>query len=514
MKLIQLRRDKFEVERLAVVKDEFISNMSHEIRTPLNAIIGFNDLLKKTSLNEEQSNFLNTINVATHNLKNIINDVLDVSKLEGNKIQLEEKPFSIKDLVQHIIKLQSPNAKAKNLRLLSSLDHELPAYVLGDETRLVQILNNLVSNALKFTEKGNVEVKAMVASRQSDATTILFEVKDTGIGIPSDKKQKIFERFEQAETSTTRLYGGTGLGLNIVKKLVALYGSEVKLESEECKGSVFSFEIQFKECREHQPQPDSSTITLCDNLFKGYKILLVEDNFHNQLLAKSYFKRWGAEISIAENGAIALEKLLKNDFDIILMDLQMPVMNGFVATEKIRAELKLDIPIIGCSANSKSSEQNKCLEFGMNDYISKPYSEEDLIQTTSKHLNIDRIDLNSERGQGTNFDDFSIIISDLRTSFGDEVAIQAQEHFLTRTPSDISDIQSAAEQKDMLLLENKAHFIAGTLGALKFNKGLKLAKKLEKTAKMGQVSKSVVLVDRLIDHLNNAMKCFEQIMVA
>ncbi len=514
MKLIQLRREKFEVERLTVVKDEFISNMSHEIRTPLNAIIGFNDLLKKTSLNEEQSNFLNTINVATHNLKNIINDVLDVSKLEGNKIQLEEKPVSITALVQHIVKLQSPNAKAKNLKLLSSLDHELPKYVLGDETRLVQILNNLVSNALKFTQKGTVDIRATVASKQSDATTILFEVKDTGIGIPSEKKQKIFERFEQAETSTTRLYGGTGLGLNIVKKLVALYDSEVELESEEGKGSVFSFEIKFKECNENQPQKDSNTMELCDNLFKGYKILLVEDNFHNQLLAKSYFKRWGAEISIAENGAIAMEKLLKTDFDIILMDLQMPVMDGFITTDKIRKELKLDIPIIGCSANSKSSEQNKCFEYGMNGYISKPYSEEDLIQTTCKYLNIDRMELKGRKGQGTNFDDISIIISDLRTTYGDEVAFQAQEHFLTRTPKDIEEIRSAAEKRDLVLLENKAHFIAGTLGALKFNKGLKLANKLEETAKMGQVSKSVILSDKLIDHLNNAMKCFEKMVAA
>lgn len=510
MRLIQLRREKIEVEKLTAVKDEFISNMSHEIRTPLNAIIGFNDLLSKTPLNEEQSNFLKTINIATHNLKNIINDVLDVSKLEGNKIQLEEKSISIKDLVEHCIKLQSPNAKAKNLKLLSSLDHELPTYVLGDETRIVQILNNLISNALKFTENGTVEVRVMVESKGVDATTILFEVKDTGIGIPPKKKQRIFDRFEQAETSTTRLYGGTGLGLNIVKQLVGLHGSEVQLESEQGKGSCFSFALKFEECSDCQPKLATKIAATRDDLFKGQNILVVEDNFHNQLLAKSYFKRWGAEISIAENGEIAVQTLLKSDFDLILMDLQMPVMNGFIATEKIRSELKLDIPIIGCSASFETSEKKKCFAAGMNDYITKPYSEEDLIQTTGKYLNLNTDPLKDELSRDNDFDDFSVILPDLRASFGDEVLVQAQNHFLMRTPLDIEEIQLAVAKKDMAALENKAHLIAGTFGVLKFKKGCECAKKLENTAKIGQVSNSLLLTDKLIDHLRNAMECFEQ----
>lgn len=510
MKLIQLRREKMEVEKLTIIKDEFISNMSHEIRTPLNAIIGFNDLLSKTSLNKEQTNFLNTVSVATHNLKNIINDVLDVSKLEGNKIQLENRPFSITALVQHIIKLQSPSAKLKNLRLLSSLDHDLPNYVYGDETRLTQILNNLVSNALKFTEDGYVEVRAMVSSKQSESTTILLEVKDTGIGIPQEKKQQIFERFEQAEISTSRLYGGTGLGLNIVEKLVTLFGGEVKLESEEGKGSLFSFELEFKDCTAYEPQKVTKKVESNGHIFKGYKILLVEDNFHNQLLAKSYFKRWGAEITIAENGAVALDILLKSNFDIILMDLQMPKMDGFVATNKIRKELKLNIPIIGCSANSEASELKKCFDSGMNDFISKPYSEDGLIQTTLKHLNKTILDSDIQPDLVNDFDDSSIVISYLKTSYGEEMFCQSQKYFLTRTPDDINEIKSAIVEKDMLFLKNKAHFIAGTLGVLNFFKGCKIAKELEATAKMGQVSKSLLLAKKLIGHLNNAMKCFEQ----
>lgn len=239
-------------------------------------------------------------------------------------------------------------------------------------------------------------------------------------------------------------------------------------------------------------------------------MLLVEDNFHNQLLAKTYFKRWGAEITIAENGAIALETLLKSDFDIILMDLQMPVMNGFTATEKIRAELKRTIPIIGCSANSESSEKMKCFASGMNDYITKPYSEEDLIQTTAKHLQVDAEVLDTHTHTTTDFDNCAIIIADLRSSFGDEMVFQAQEHFLTRTPMDIEEIELAAEGRDMALLESKAHLIAGTLGALKFYKGCECAKNLETTAKIKEIAKSVALANALVGHLNHAIECFEQ----
>ncbi len=510
MRLIQLRRDKLEVEKLTAVKDEFISNMSHEIRTPLNAIIGFNDLLKKTPLNEEQTNYLNTISITTHNLKNIINDVLDVSKLEGNKIELEEKPLSIAELVQHIIKLQSPNAKAKDLKLLSSLDFELPNYVLGDETRISQILNNLVGNAIKFTQSGSVELRVMVSSVIDDSIAISFEVKDTGIGIASEKMQKIFERFEQAETDTTRLYGGTGLGLSIVKKLVALHGSEIVLKSEEGEGSSFSFTIAFKVCTDAPSKTFTNNQTSVENLFKDSKILVVEDNFHNQLLAKSYFKRWGTEITIAENGELALETLLKNDFDIVLMDLQMPKMNGFVAAGKIRKELKLSIPIIGCSAYSKTSEQIKCLEAGMDDYITKPYSEEELIQTTLKYLKVSGKDLGISSVQVDDFDDFSSLIKDLRTSLGEEVVGQAQEYFLTRTPLDIQEIESSIDNRDMDLLENMAHYIAGTFGALKFTKGCELAKKTERTIKSGKTEDGLVLAKRLMAHLRHAINCFEQ----
>ena len=514
LKLIQLRRERIEVEKLSVLKDEFISNMSHEIRTPLNAIIGFNDLLSKTPLNMEQSNYLNTINKASQNLKNIINDILDVSKLDGNKIKLEERPLSIAALVQHIVKLQSPNAKAKKVKLLTSLDHELPQFVYGDETRISQILNNLVSNALKFTEQGYVEIRTLVTSKEIGITNITFEVKDTGIGISSEKKQKIFERFEQAETSTTRLYGGSGLGLNIVKKLVALYGGEIHLESEEGKGSLFSFELQFKDCTEFQPEIETLKVDLTENLFGEHKILLAEDNFHNQLLAKSYFKRWGAEITIAENGKVAIEALLKNDYDIIIMDLQMPVMDGFITTNKIRQELKLNIPIIGCSANSESLEMKKCLAAGMNDYISKPYSEEELIQTTFKNIGLNQLNLAQQEKDNKDYDDFSIVIAHLKNTYGVDMIYDTKEFFLKRTPLDISEIQSALDKKDLLSLKNKAHFIAGTMGALNFQKGVELAKNLEEMARNNQLAKSIDLAEKLILHLKNAITCFEGAKVA
>ncbi|MEM1260314.1 MAG: ATP-binding protein, partial [Bacteroidota bacterium] len=242
MKMIVLRREKLEAEKLARAKDEFLSNMSHEIRTPLNSIIGFNDLLRKTPLNPKQKNYLDTVVVSSQNLKVIINDILDVSKLESGNLELEKKPISLKGLIDHVIKLQGPIAKEKGIKLLCSVDHEIPEYVMGDETRLVQILINLVGNAIKFTSTGCVELKCLVNSDNGNEVTICFTVKDTGIGIDKDKLDTIFERFSQAETSTTRLYGGTGLGLSIVKMLVTLHGGKVWVSSERDKGSEFNFE--------------------------------------------------------------------------------------------------------------------------------------------------------------------------------------------------------------------------------------------------------------------------------
>ncbi len=513
MQLIKLRREKIEAEKLSLVKDEFLSNMSHEIRTPLNAIIGFNDLLKKTSLTKEQSDYLNTIQVSSQNLKVIINDILDVAKLESGNISLEKKAISLSDLIQHVILLQSPSAKEKGIKLLSSFDHEIPSHVIGDETRLTQILINLVGNAIKFTSEGFVELRILASKHINDQVTVMFSVKDTGIGIPKEKLETIFERFSQAETSTTRLYGGTGLGLSIVNMLVNLHEGKITVESEREKGSEFKFEITFTVTEKEEnniliPQKNNAN----PEAFKNVKVLLVEDNIHNQLLAKNYFKRWGTEVVIAENGKEGVSALEKDTYDVILMDLQMPIMDGFMATEHIRKKLKLDIPIIGCSAHSLVGEKEKCLAVGMNDYIAKPYTEEDLIQTTlnytsnSKKVKKTKNKVDAVELSDTVYDDFETLMNTLKAQQGLELADELKVHFLKRTPNDISEIEAAITNNDLDLLMKKSHLLTGTLGVFGFNKGRELSLSTEKYAKKGDDKKTKEFAQQLISYLNKALQ--------
>lgn len=370
-------------------KDVFLSNFSHEIRTPLNAISGFTDLLNKTSLTEEQATYNGIISLASRNLIVLINDVLDVSKIESGKLELEQKPFSIKQLLEDVVKLQASSASEKNLKLFSVIDHEIPELVLGDQTRLLQILINLVSNAIKFTDAGgNIELKVSAEAIDENEVSLLFVVKDTGIGIEECKLKDIFKRFTQAETSTARKYGGTGLGLNIVKMLVELHKGKISVESEMGVGSKFSFAIKYP-----IPKSNGGENTLIgsnhDKIEKldGINILLVEDNRQNQLLASTLIERNNGFVDLAENGQEAIEKLKSKRYDIILMDLQMPTMNGFEATEIIRKEVDTQIPIIACSAHSLVGEKSKCLQVGMNDYIIKPYSESELVNTLKTYYN-------------------------------------------------------------------------------------------------------------------------------
>lgn len=271
-------------------------------------------------------------------------------------------------------------AKAKNLELRVHLDESIPAFVSGDETRLSQILINLVSNALKFTSQGSVEISVKELSHADSLTRLEFRVSDTGIGIAPEKLDKIFERFTQAEESTTRMYGGTGLGLNIVKSLVETHGGRIAVESTPGKGSVFFFEIPYPVAAAPDlVSENSSEPGLQAGALQGMKILLVEDNEYNQILARTLLERNGAQIEIASDGLKGLEALEKNTFDVVLMDIEMPGMNGLEATEKIRQSMQLTIPIFGCSAHAQESEKLRCLQAGMTGYISKPYTEQDLI---------------------------------------------------------------------------------------------------------------------------------------
>ncbi|MCB9316953.1 MAG: response regulator [Lewinellaceae bacterium] len=389
----QLRADQAQKEKAEAAgraKHQFLANMSHEIRTPMNAIKGMTDILLRRNPKKEQLEYLNGIKQSSDSLLVIINDILDLSKIEAGKIDLESVPFVLKEVVQQVHTIMQFKAEEKGLELKTHIPENMPL-VLGDPTRLRQILINLVGNAIKFTEKGIITISVRQEDVQADEKPVFhFTVSDTGIGIGSDRLEKIFESFEQAYSDTSRKFGGTGLGLSISKKLVELHGGALWAESEKGKGSYFHFTIPYAIVVEEQAAIADSTNDLAETAkaLKGVRILLVEDNAFNALVAQEELEDAieGVDLTLAENGAIAVEKARHGDFDIILMDVQMPVMNGYEATEKIRAldHGKARIPIIAMTANVLKDEVERCYEAGMDDFIGKPFEVEDLLFKMNK----------------------------------------------------------------------------------------------------------------------------------
>ncbi len=354
-------------------KQQFLSNMSHEIRTPMNAIIGFTKVVLKTDLSVKQKEYLTAIKVSGDALIVLINDILDLAKVDAGKMTFERTPFKMASSISAMLHLFETKIQEKNLELIKEYDTKIPDVLIGDPARLHQIILNLVSNAVKFTTNGKITVRIQLVSEDEEKATIEFAISDTGIGIPEDKLKNIFENFEQATSGTSRLYGGTGLGLAIVKQLVEPQGGSIFVNSKMDEGSTFSFILSFQKTK---AEAESETEMMeRDAEIKNIKVLVVEDIALNQLLMKTLLDDFGFERDIAANGKIAIEKLEAKAYDIILMDLQMPVMNGFEATEYIRNKMNSRIPIIALTADVTTVDLAKCKAAGMNDYIAKPIDE-------------------------------------------------------------------------------------------------------------------------------------------
>jgi signal transduction histidine kinase/CheY-like chemotaxis protein len=386
---IQLQKEKEIAEQQKRLTEEFSANMSHEIRTPMNAIIGLSNLFEKVgSVNEKQKEYIKTIQINAKNLLGIINDILDLSKLNSFQFNLEEVPIEIIEIVDNVVKTLSHRAKKNGLSLRYTFEDNLPRYVLGDSVKLNQVLMNLVSNAIKFTKTGFVEVSMECPKETKDTIDVMFKIKDTGIGISPENIQSIFEPFKQESTSTTRLYGGTGLGLSISQKIVEQYGGKMEVESQLGVGSTFFFTIQFKKCVQSNPEEQKTPILHYAKPVGSYSILLLEDNPFNQMVAVDTLLEWHSDfnIEVVENGLEAIEKLKTNQYNIILSDIEMPEMNGYEFARFVRKEFALKTPIIAMTAHLSSKDRENCMEAGMNDYISKPFSEKELYEVLTKWL--------------------------------------------------------------------------------------------------------------------------------
>lgn len=371
----QLYTQRKIAERAVLARDSFLANMSHEIRTPLNAIIGFTDLLAQTELDDTQRDYIGSVQIAGENLLLIVNDILDLSKIESGNLPIESEPFNLKKTLKHVYSLLKVKVQ-KEVEFNLFLDAELPDMVVGDQGRLNQILVNLIGNALKFTNEGEVTVSVKKIEETEDIYSFKFSIKDTGIGIPKDKLDTIFERFTQGEESTTRTFGGTGLGLNIVKQLVELQKGEVHVKSTVNRGSEFFFSLSYKK----SDFEETAIKTVSKNDLGNLKILLCEDNVLNQKLAKSVINNFGFDLDIAQNGEEGIELLSQNEYDLVLMDLQMPVKDGYQTTEYIRNEMNSNIPIIAMTAHSLVGEQERCYKVGMNAYVPKPFKQSVLLK--------------------------------------------------------------------------------------------------------------------------------------
>lgn len=478
-------------ENAVKAKQQFLSNMSHEIRTPMNAIIGFTKVVLKTDLTEKQKEYLSAIKMSGDALIVLINDILDLAKVDAGKMTFEKVPFKLSVSISAMLHVFETKIQEKNLKLVTEYDTNIPKVLLGDPVRLHQIILNLVSNAIKFTSKGKITVSVHLINEDEESVTVEFAIADTGIGIEEGKIDTIFDDFQQATSGTSRLYGGTGLGLAIVKQLVEPQGGTVSVKSQIKEGSTFSFVLRF--LKTNAEAALETEIVALETEIKNIKVLVVEDMPLNQLLMKTLLDDFGFECDIAENGKIAVEKLQNESYDVVLMDLQMPIMNGFDATEYIRNTLKFDIPIIALTADVTTVDLAKCKAVGMNDYIAKPVDERVLyskIVGVVKNKGIRKASYKvnkSPKIKATNLDYLKT-----RTKSNPKLMMEMISIYLEQTPPIIVAMKQSVLDKDWEILGASVHKLIPSFSIMGMSPDLEqISKKIQDAANSNQFTDEI-----------------------
>ncbi len=516
----QLKIANDDANRSRMDKEEFFAYTSHEIRTPLNAVVGMSRLLGETDLNTGQQKYLKTINSSAQNILFLVNDVLDLSKIESGTIELENVDFCIQDVITELINSLDFKLREKNVSLISKLDKSIPKVLMGDPHRINQVVLNLVDNAIKFTADGEVCIAVNVTLETEESISLLFQISDTGIGIRRSRLDTVFDSFKQETTHTTRQYGGTGLGLSITKNLIQIMGSKIHLKSTYGEGSKFSFELELKKSK--KKTLSDRVLNSSASPLRDIKVLVVDDNTLNREIFFDLLNNYknNVEVEMADDGKMALLKIKQSNYDIILMDIQMPIMDGYEATRQIRRlkGSKASTPVIAMTAHVLDGVAEKCNQAGMNDYISKPINLAILHQIIKKHINkkqsSDSSALEDLTKEDIIFDTTHVHLDKLLQIVNNDYS-KLEKYisiFFNNVPSDLESLKEAVNSQKWEELGKIAHKIKGSVGYMGISSIKKDLQTLEKVSKeVGDLEGIVDIVNGVADVLELAMKELKEI---